>query len=102
MRRTRTFVSTARMPFLDVPSNTFFEFAGCTRSPGSVWKHSPMNVFGVVPPGTADNDSFSLFFPLQNGAGTDTQFPADFQWHRGLSLRCNLRLGEWHNVILPR
>jgi hypothetical protein len=95
-----TFVSTARMAFLDMPSNTLFEFAYVARSAGPHGEQCSMNILRIVTSSSSDNDNLTLFFPLQDGAWTDSKFSAYFQGHRSLPVCCDLRLSEWHNLIL--
>src|SRR5438876_1545126 len=101
MRRTRTFVSMARMFGPDVTPDRLFQLI---ELPG-FWlpgKHRPMDVFERVPACTPNNHALAVFFPFENCAGPDTELAANLGWHRDLTLRGDFGLRSSHGVILPR
>jgi hypothetical protein len=69
------------MPFPDVLSNTFLEFVYRAWTRGFLREHSSMDFLGTVTSSPPDNDGFTLFFPFEDGTGTDSEFSAYFEWH---------------------
>ncbi len=100
-RRTKTFVSTARMAPLDVvaPSGLQVRQGVVFRCRG---EDCPMNVFRCVQPDPPDNDLLPFLIPLQNRSRTDSEPSSNLRRHGDLPLCGELRLRDWHGFRLPR
>src|SRR5215510_15579919 len=77
-RRTRTFVSTARMFFLHIAPHAFIELFHPLRSRYPLDKDCPMNVFRRIPAGFAYDHGVAFLLPFQHGARADTEFSSHF------------------------
>src|ERR1044071_3424246 len=99
-RRTRTFVSTARILFSDVPPNSFVDLFERVKGRLPVTEDCSMNVLRRVAAGAPDDDFVALFFPFQHRARTDAELPPDLGRNGDLTLCGDFRLR--HEVIVPR
>src|ERR1035437_8843217 len=95
IRRTRTLVSTARMPLPHVLPNPLFQLSDASRF-RSLGKQLPMNLLRAESTRPPDHDSFAVLVPFQNGTGANFQLPPHLRGNRYLSLRSHLRLCEHH------
>ena len=95
-------VSIACMPFPDPAPDAVLHFIEASRRRFFRRKQRLVNILGTEAASPSDNDPSVIFVPLQNGARADAKPPADVGRDGDLSLRGHLRLGERHDVILPR
>src|SRR5438067_7167496 len=101
-RRTRMFVSTARMLFAHVagdPLVHFFQRAALRRP---VRENRAVDILGGIAPGAPDKHPIAVFFPFEKRARTNAQLPPDLGGNGGLTLRRDFRLRECHGDIVPR
>jgi hypothetical protein len=83
------------MAFPDVLPDAVLHFFDRSAS-WSFREQSPMNVFGRVSAGFADDDPVAVFIPLQHRARTDTEPLAHLRGNRDLALSRDLRMSERH------
>src|SRR5262249_15652479 len=95
-RRTKTFVSRARMFFLHVAPHVFVELFYFLRSGCPLGKDRSVNIFLGIPASFAHDYRIAFLVPLQDRAGADTEFSSHFRWNRYLTLSGNLRLRYCH------
>src|SRR3990172_6786756 len=95
IRRTRTLVSTARMPLSHVPPNPLFQLGDASRF-RNLGEQLPMNLLRTVSTRLPDHDPFAVLVPFPNGTGAESQLPPHLRGNRDLSLCGHLRLCEHH------
>lgn len=57
-----------------------------------------MDVFERVTPCTPHDHALPILFPLENGAGTDAEFPANLGWNGDLTLGGDFGLRQRHDI----
>src|SRR5947207_15967092 len=77
MRRTRTFVSTARMPLPRVAPDTRLELLERLPLWGARGEDRPMDILGGVALRPADDNGAAVVAPLEDGARATAKAPAD-------------------------
>jgi hypothetical protein len=89
-RRTKTFVSTARMLVFHVAQDAFIEVSQLPRLRSAFGKDRSVDILRGVPTGFANDDCIAFLIPFQNRAWTDTELSSHFGGNRNLTLGCNL------------
>src|SRR5205809_4110548 len=102
MRRTRTFVSTARMPLPRVAPDTRLELVERLPLWGARGEDRPMDILGGVAPRSADDNGAAVVASLEDGARANAKAPADRRRDGHMALGGEPRVGNRrHTYQLP-
>ena len=94
-RRTRTFVSTARMASLRVSAQASLQFSKRPMVRG-LREQGLVQVGGGESSQAPNDDPLAVLLPFKRRARTNTELPADGSGNRDLSLSCEPRVRDWH------
>src|SRR5713101_6324734 len=95
--RTSTFVSTARMAPLHVRAHAGFHLLDAAGPRGALREQGPMEVFGGIAPGAANDDFLALLVPFQDRARADPELLPHFHRDGDLPLYRDFRVGDRHD-----
>jgi len=85
------------MPCSHVSPYPFLHLTDCPGL-GSTREQRSMHVFGGVPTGAPHDDLLALFVPFENGAGRESELPANSCRDGDLTLGGELRLTDRHAI----
>src|SRR4029453_1920827 len=100
-RRTRTFVSTARMAPLRVGPKTLPEL-GQASTARRLGEKRRVQIGRCEPPDAPKQYPLAFLMPLEGGPRADAKLPTHFRGNRDLTLCSQARLGDRHMITLPR
>jgi len=96
IKRTSTFVSTARNALPHVAPNATLQLRKATRAGRASSKYCPMQIFGRVSAGSPHHNPPRVFVPFEDGPRADAKLAAHRDRHGDLPLGCESGASEHH------